>query len=204
MTTPPRARTAATAAAVAGTPTLVFLAANGTGGPRAASVAAAVTAVALLGWRLRERRHVRHAVLGALLATACAGVALWTGQARGFFLLPMAVPAAATAACLLSLVADRPLAGSVANKVVGGPPGWRADRALHRFYAVSTVVIALVSFASLAAQVALYRWSDVAWLGLLHLLMGPLWAGVTALSLLLARRAVTRERDAAGAGGRTR
>ncbi|MET9183516.1 DUF3159 domain-containing protein [Kitasatospora aureofaciens] len=203
MTAAPRARSAATAAAVAGAPTLVFLAANGTGGPRSASVAAAVTAVLVLGWRLRARQHVPHAVLGALLATGCAAVAAWTGQARGFFLLPMAVPAAATAGCLLSLAADRPLAGLVANRVVGGPPGWRSNRVLRRFYAVSTVAIALVSFASLAAQVALYRWSDVAWLGLLHVLMGPLWAAVTALSLLLARRTVTRERNAAGAEGRT-
>ncbi|MFH9354986.1 DUF3159 domain-containing protein [Kitasatospora sp. NPDC017646] len=203
MRAAPRARTAATAVAVTGTPTLVFLAANGGGGPRSASVAATVTAVLVLGWRLRARQHVPHAVVGALLATACAGVAAWTGQARGFFLLPMALPAVATAACLLSLAADRPLAGLVANRVVGGPPGWRSNRVLHRFYAVSTVVIALVSLASLAAQVALYRWSDVAWLGLLHVLMGPLWAAITALSLLLARRTVTRQRDAA-ADGRTR
>ncbi|MFF4378000.1 DUF3159 domain-containing protein [Kitasatospora sp. NPDC001547] len=203
MTTTPRARTAATAAAAAGTPTLVFLAADAGGGPRSASVAAAVTAVLVLGWRLRARRHVPHAVLGALLATACAAVAAWTGQARGFFLLPMAVPAAAAAACLLSLAADRPLAGLVANRLVGGPAGWRSNRVLHRCYALSTVAIALVSLASLAAQAALYRWNDVAGLGLLHVLMGPLWAAVTALSLALARRTVTRERDAADADGRT-
>jgi Protein of unknown function (DUF3159) len=199
VTTTPRARSATTAAAAAGAPTLVFLAANGIGGLRAASVAATVTAVLVLAWRLRARRHVAHAVLGALPAAACAAVAAWTGQARGFFLLPMAIPAVAAAACLLSLAADRPLAGLVANRIVGGPPGWRSHRVLHRFYAVSTVVIALVSFVSLAAQVALYRWSDVAWLGLLHILMGPLWAAITALSVLLARRTVTRERNAARA-----
>ncbi|MGW5107557.1 DUF3159 domain-containing protein [Nocardia sp. NPDC004123] len=185
-----------TAAAAAGAPTLAFLAANGIGGLRPASAAATVTAVLVLAWRLRARQQVGHAVVGSLLATACAAVAAWTGQARGFFLLPMAIPAAATATCLLSLSADRPLAGLVANRIVGGPPGWRSNRVLHRFYAVSTVVIALVSFVSLAAQVALYCWSNVAWLGLLHILMGPLWAAVTALSILLARRTVTRERNA--------
>ncbi|MFI1760947.1 DUF3159 domain-containing protein [Streptomyces sp. NPDC020800] len=192
-----RAASAATATAAAGAPTLVFLTANGIGGLRFASGAATVTAVLVLAWRLRARRQVRHAVVGALLATACATVAAWTGQARGFFLLPMLIPAAATAACLLSLAAGRPLAGLVTNKIVGGPPGWRSNRVLHRFYAVSTVVIALVSFVSLAAQLALYLWSDVAWLGLLHILMAPSWAAVTALSMLLARRTVTRERHAA-------
>lgn len=192
----PRATSAVTAAAAAGVPTLAFLAVNGIGGPRTASAAAMVTAVLVLAWRLRARQQVRHAVVGALLATACAAVATWTGQARGFFLLPMAIPAVAAAACLLSVAAGRPLAGLVANRIVGGPPGWRSYRVLHRFYAVSTVVIALVSIVSLAAQVALYCWSDIAWLGVLHILMGPLWAAVTALSILLSRRTVTREQNA--------
>ncbi|MCC9311799.1 DUF3159 domain-containing protein [Kitasatospora sp. RB6PN24] len=178
----------------------MFLAANGIGGLRPASAAAAAAAVLVLAWRLRARRQLRHAVIGALLATACAAVAAWTGQARGFFLVPMLVPAVATATCLVSLAAGRPLAGLVANRVVGGPSGWRSHQALYRFYAASTVVIALVSFVSLAAQVALYCWSDVTWLGLLHVLMGPLWAAVTAISMVSARRTVTRERNAAEAG----
>ncbi|PWI44117.1 DUF3159 domain-containing protein [Streptomyces sp. ICBB 8177] len=190
------------AAAAAGGPALVFLVANAIGGTLPASAAAMVTASLVLAWRLRARRQVRHAVAGALLATACAAVAAWTGQARGFFLLPMLIPAAATAACLLSLAADRPLAGLVANRLVGGPPGWRSHRALYRFYAAATVVIALVSLVSLAAQVALYRWSDVAWLGLLHILMGPLWASITALSMVLSRRTVNRERYATAPGAR--
>jgi hypothetical protein len=111
----------------------------------------------------------------------------------------MLIPAVATVACLLSLAAGRPLAGLVTNRIVGGPPGWRSHQALYRFYAASTVVIALVSFVSLAAQVALYCWSNVTWLGLLHILMGPMWAAVTALSMVSARRTVTRERNAAEA-----
>jgi hypothetical protein len=195
-----RVTSAVTGAAAAGAPALVFLAANGIGGLRPAAVTAAAAAVLVLAWRLRARRQVRHAVVGAVLATACAAVAAWTGQARGFFLLPMVIPAVATAACLLSLAAGRPLAGLVTNRTVGGPPGWRSHRALYRFYAVSTVVMALVSFVSLTAQVALYCWSDVAWLGLLHVLMGPMWAAVTALSIVSARRTVIRERNAADAG----
>jgi hypothetical protein len=197
-----RATSAITGATAATTPTVVFLAANGISGLRTASIATTATAVLVLVWRLQARQQVRHAVVGALLATACAAAAAWTGQARGFFLVPMLMPAATTAACLLSLVADRPLAGLVTNKIVGGPPGWRSHRALHRFYAVSTVVIALLSFVSLAAQVALYHWSDVAMLGLLHILMGASWAAITALSTLLARRKIIRERETAEADNR--
>ncbi|MER6685965.1 DUF3159 domain-containing protein [Streptomyces olivaceoviridis] len=180
------------ALAVTAAPTLVFLGVDAIGGLGAASVATLVTAASLLGWRLHARQQVRHALLGALVAMACAAVAAGTGQARGFFLLPMAVPAAATAACLLSVLADRPMAGLVANRIVGGPPQWRSIRPLRRFYLTTTLLISLVSLASLAVQVALYLYAEVAWLGLLHVLMGPLWIGITAVSIVLSRIAVTR------------
>ncbi|MCO5996932.1 DUF3159 domain-containing protein [Actinoallomurus rhizosphaericola] len=180
-------------------PTLVFVVADGIGGLRAALIATVAAGLLVLGWRLRARRQVKHAVLGALLALLCAATAAGTGQARGFFLLPMLLPAAATAACLLSVLAGRPLAGLVANRIVGGPPDWRSHRPLHRFYTRTTLVISVVSFASLAAQAALYRLSAVAWLGILHILMAPLWAGVTAASIVLSRMAVTRHRYPAAA-----
>ncbi|MEW2364012.1 DUF3159 domain-containing protein [Streptomyces huasconensis] len=189
--------TSITAVVAAAAPTLVFLCVNQVSGMLPAVAATTVTALLVLAWRLRARQQVRDAVVGALLATACAAVAAGTGQTRGFFLLPMLLPALATAACLLSLVAGRPLAGLVANRIVGGPPQWRSHRRLHRFYAVITMLISLVSLASLAAQVWLYHWGEVAWLGLLHVLMGPIWAAVTALSIVLSRRAVTREETAA-------
>ncbi|WP_229811757.1 DUF3159 domain-containing protein [Streptosporangium pseudovulgare] len=199
MRTPDGMSPAGVVAAAA--PTLVFLVANQIGGLRPAVAATAVTAALILAWRLWTRRQVRHAVAGALLAAACAAVAAGTGQARGFFLPPMLIPVLAAAACLLSLVADRPLAGLVANRIVGGPPEWRSHRGLRRFYAVTTVLIALVSLVSLAAQVLLYQWGEVAWLGILHVLMGPVWGAVTALSIVLSRRAVSRERAAAESAG---
>ncbi|MCO5972402.1 DUF3159 domain-containing protein [Actinoallomurus soli] len=180
-------------------PTLIFVVADGIGGLRAALIATVAAGLLALGWRLRARRQVGHAVLGALLALLCAATAAGTGQARGFFLLPMLLPAAATAACLLSVFAGRPLAGLVANRIVGGPPDWRSHRPLHRFYLRATLCISVVSFASLAAQVALYRLSAVTWLGILHILMAPLWAGVTAASIVLSRMAVTRHRHPAAA-----
>ncbi|KZM73343.1 DUF3159 domain-containing protein [Nocardia terpenica] len=191
---------ATTATVAAGAPTLVFLAANQIAGLGPAAVAATVTAAVVLAWRLHARRHIRHAVGGALLATASAVVAAGTGQARGFFLLPMLIPAVATAACLLSLAADRPLAGLIANPIVGGPPEWRSRPAPRRFYAASTTVLALASFGSLVAQVCLYRGNQAGWLALLHILMGPLWAAITTLSILLARTTVARERHTADVG----
>jgi Protein of unknown function (DUF3159) len=131
-------------------PTLVFVGADAIGGLRSALIATAVSGVLVLAWRLRARSHVAHAVIGTLLAIVCAAVAAGTGQARSFFLLPMLLPAAATMACLLSILAGRPLAGLVANRIVGGPRDWRSHRPLHRFYRRTTLVISLVSFVSLS------------------------------------------------------
>jgi hypothetical protein len=127
----------------------------------------------------------------------CAAVAVGTGQARGFFLLPMLLPAASSAACLLSVLAGRPLVGLVANRVVGGPPHWRSHRPLHGFYRWMTVCIGLVCLASLAAQAALYSRAEIAWLGVLHVVMGALWPGITAATLALSRVAVARHREPA-------
>ncbi|MEV6549840.1 DUF3159 domain-containing protein [Streptomyces sp. NPDC051597] len=178
-------------------PTLAFVVAYGTEGPQTALVAATVTGVLVLACGLWARRYLRHAAVGALLAVVCAVVAVGTGQARGFFLLPMLLPAVSSAACLLSVLAGRPLAGLVANRVVGGPPSWRSQPSLHRFYRWMTVCIGLVCLASLGAQAALYSRAEVAWLGLLHVVMGALWPGITAATLALSRMAVTRHRDPA-------
>ncbi|MER7645836.1 MULTISPECIES: DUF3159 domain-containing protein [Streptomyces] len=178
-------------------PTLVFVVADRLGGLRLALVATTVTVIVVLAWRLRAKEQVRHAVIGALVAVACAAVAAGTGEAKGFFLLPILIPAVATVVCVLSMAAGRPLAGLVANRLVGGPPRWRSYRPLRRFYGAATLLISVVSLASLVAQVILYRQAEIAWLAVLHILMGPLWLAVTAASLLLSRMAVTRYRKAA-------
>jgi hypothetical protein len=182
-------------------PTLVFVGAYGAAGLGPALIATSASGVLLLGWRLRARRQISPPVLGALLAMACAAVAAGTGQARNFFLLPMLVPTAATVVCVASVLAGSPLAGLVANRVVGGPADWRARQPLHRFYLRTTLLIALVSCASLTAQVALYRLDAIPLLGIAHILMAPLWAGITAASIAASRVAVTRNRGTAPADG---
>jgi uncharacterized protein DUF3159 len=178
----------------AAVPTLVFAAADGAGGLGPALIASVTSGVLVLGWRLRARRQARHAVVGTLLAVICAAVAAGTGQARNFFVLPMLVPAAAAAGCALSILAGSPLAGLVANRIVGGPADWRSHRPLRRFYLRTTLLIALVSCASLVTQVALYRLGTVALLALAHIVMAPLWAGITAVSIAASRVAVSRFR----------
>jgi hypothetical protein len=187
--------------ATAAVPTLVFAGADGISGLGPALIATMASGVLIFGWHVRARRQIRHAVLGTLLAMVCAAVAAGTGQARNFFILPMLVPAAAAVGCVLSVLVGSPLAGLVANRVVGGPADWRSHQPLHRFYLWTTLLIALASCASLAAQVALYWLDAVALLGIAHILMAPLWAGITAVSVAASRMAVTRHGKTATAAG---
>jgi hypothetical protein len=176
-------------------PTLVFAGADAITGLRPALIAATVSGVLILGWRLRARRQVLPAILGALLAMTCAAVAAGTGQARDFFLLPMLMPTAAAVGCVISALAGSPLAGLVANRMVGGPADWRTQQPLYRYYLRTTVLIALVSCASLVAQVALYRLDAIALLGIAHIIMALLWTGITTASFASSRMAVSRNRS---------
>lgn len=54
-----------------------------------------------------------------------------------------------------------------------------------------------VCLASLAAQAALYSRAEITSLGVLHVVMGALWPGITAATLALSRMAVARHRDSA-------
>jgi hypothetical protein len=185
------------AVAATSAPTVAFVVAYSIGGLRVGLMAAIGAAVIALAAGLRVRGYLRHAVVGALVALACTAVAVGTGQARSFFLLPMLFPAASSAAFLCSLLAGRPLAGLVANRVVGGPPDWSSHPPLHRLYRRMTALLAAAGLVSLAAQAALYSRSEIALLGALHIAMGVLWSGITAGTLATSRVAVTR---LAGAG----
>jgi hypothetical protein len=122
----------------------------------------------------------------------CAGVAAFTGEAKGFFLLPLLVPLVAAGACTVSIMARRPLAGLLLNRLVGGPPTWRRDRGLHRIYAWTTVLFAAVNTVSFVLQTQLYRASQTAWLAAFHILTGPLRPVIIVITVVLARRAIKR------------
>jgi hypothetical protein len=171
-------------------PTVAFMALDSFAGLGIAAVGAVVVAVVLCGLRFRE--SVGQALLGLALAGSCALVASLTGQPRGFFLVPMAVPLLALVVCLASVAVGRPLTGIVGNRLVGGPGEWWRISALRRGYARTTVALAGVSLVSLVAQVVLYQANQPGWLAVMHVAAAPMWLGATAIVLVLGRRAVSR------------
>jgi hypothetical protein len=93
---------------VASAPAVVFLVASALGGLTAAIVGAGVTAVIAFAYRLARRETLGGALVGLILAAACALLAALTGEARGFFLLPTALPAVIFLVCLGTVIARRP------------------------------------------------------------------------------------------------
>jgi len=173
-------------------PTVVFMVLDALAGLGIAAIGAVLAAGAIAGWRLLRGESAGQALIGLGLAGSCALVASLTGQPRGFFLVPMAVPLLALVVCVASVTVGRPLTGVVGNRLVGGPASWWQNSDLRRSYARTTLAVAGVSLASLAAQVVLYQANQPGWLAVAHVAAAPVWLGVTAIVLTLGRRAVSR------------
>jgi hypothetical protein len=175
---------------VASVPTVVFVVVNGLAGLYPALLTTVAVALLAFGWRVSRREPPRQAVIGLLIAAACATVAVLTGEARGFFVVPIAIPLVAVACSIGSLLLRRPLAGLLLNRFCGGPPGWRADRPLVRIYSWSTAVCIVVNVANFAVQLALFLADETAWLAVAHVVTPVLFGVVMVATIVLARRAM--------------
>ncbi|HEX4362318.1 MAG TPA: DUF3159 domain-containing protein [Pseudonocardia sp.] len=177
---------------VAAVPTVVFVLVNGLASLNPALVATVAAALLAFGWRLRRREPLRQAMVGLLIAGACAAIAGFTGQARGFFLVPILIPFAAIAVCLVSLLVRRPLAGLLLHRLAGGHPGRREDPRLTRLYSTATLVCVAVNVFNLAVQIALFLADQTAWLAVAHLVSPVLFGVVMVGTIVLARRIMGR------------
>lgn len=184
-------------ALITAAPTIAFLVANAAASLNAGLVAAGATAMAGFGWRLLRREKLRQALIGLLVVGGCAGVAAFTGQARGFFLLPALIPFALLAVCLGSILAGRPLTGVILNRVSGGPANWRDLPRLRRVYRDSTWVCIVVNVVNATLQVGYYRGNEPIVLGIVHIATGPIFATIVAITIAFARRAMPARQPAA-------
>jgi hypothetical protein len=173
-------------------PGIAFVAADAISSLYPALAAAGVTAVAGLGWRLARHQGLWQSLAGLAVVAACAAVAAVTGQERGFFLLPALVPFAVIAVCVGSVLAGRPLTGVILNRVSGGPATWRQVPRLRRVYVVSTLVCAAVNVANAAVQAVFYLANQPAVLAAAHAATGPVFAVIVAVTIVFARRAMSR------------
>jgi Protein of unknown function (DUF3159) len=179
---------------LAAAPSLVFVAANAIAGLYPAIIAAALAAVAGLGYRLVRRQSPRSALVGIVVVAVCAVVAAVTGQARGFFLVPTLIPFAVILVCLASIVVRRPLTGLILNRVTGGPRDWYRNRALRRVHLVATSAAIAINVVNAAVQVIFYGRGDTVVLAVAHVATGPVFATLVAVTIVAVRATLARQR----------
>ncbi|MGH3846329.1 MAG: DUF3159 domain-containing protein [Pseudonocardiaceae bacterium] len=180
---------------IAAAPTIVFVVVNSVSSLVPALIATVISAIVAFGWRLIRREPLREPMVGLIIAAVCIVVAVYTGEAKGFFLLPILMCAVGVVVCIASVLAHWPLAGLLMNRIVGGRRDWREQRRLRRVYSGMTLLSAAVSGVNFILQAALYRANQTAWLGALHTVTGPLWAAITIITVVLARRAIKRDTE---------
>ncbi|MFG1606617.1 DUF3159 domain-containing protein [Actinoplanes sp. NPDC049265] len=175
-------------------PSLVFVAVNAMTSLYPAIFAAAGTAIAGLLYRLVRRQSARSAVIGLLVVAVCATVAMITGQARGFFLVPALIPFAGFLICLTTIVARRPFTGLLLNRVTGGPVDWYRNRELRRVHLATTVAAMAINVVNAVVQVVFYGRGDTVVLAVAHSVVTPAFVTLIAVTIVVARRTVARQR----------
>lgn len=173
---------------VAAAPGIVFVAVNAYLGLIAGIIAAGATALIGLAVRLVHRDSLRSALIGILIVAACAIVAVLTGEARGFFLLPAMIPFAVMVVCLVTIVARRPLTGLLLNKITGGPADWYRNSGLRRVHLTATWAAIGINIVNAAVQVIFYARNDTAVLAVAHVATGPIFATLVAVTIVAVRK----------------
>ena len=179
---------------LAAAPSLVFVAGNAVASLYPAIIAAAVTAVGALGYRLVRRQSLRSSLIGVLVVAVCAAVAAVTGQARGFFLVPAMIPFAVILICVATIAARRPLTGLILNRVTGGPADWYRNRDLLRVHLIATGTAIAVNVVNAVVQVIFYGRGDTVVLAVAHTATGPIFATLVAVTVVAVRRTLARQR----------
>ena len=156
-----------------------------------AAVTVSVASAVALGVLRRVQGATLAGVLRGLLGlAAAAGVALWTGRARDFFLPGMYVDGAYAAALGLSALVGRPLVAYAYAALFRTAREWRHDRALRRVLSAATLGWAATYAVRVIVQVVLYRLDEPELLAVAKLVLGwPLTAVAVVLTLRATRRA---------------
>jgi hypothetical protein len=178
-------------AALTAAPAVAFVVITPLGGLTAGLAGAGLTAVGVFLLRLARREPLGGAVAGLALVGLCALGAGLTGEERGFFLLPTALPAVVLLVCVGSVVVRRPLTGVLLNRLAGGPSSWRHDRHLRRVYDVTTLIAVGVNVVNVALQLFFYAADQTAVLAVAHAATGPVFAALVAGTLVAVRRRLT-------------
>jgi hypothetical protein len=153
--------------------------------------AALGTAAILALLRLLRRQTLQQVLAGLFGIAIAAFIARRTGNADNFFLPGILTNAAYAAACLISIVAKRPLLGYVLEAMRGNDMSWVKDKKKHKRFSTITWLWTLIFGIRVAIMLPLYFLGQTAALGTLKILLGyPLFA----LAIFVTYRLLTKEK----------
>jgi hypothetical protein len=134
--------------------------------------------------------------IGSLLGVAlAAGIVIWTGSVRDFFVIGIWAALAISIPTAISVVARRPLTGIIWNAVHGGTHAWRQDRPTFRAHVIATSAIAVAHIAKFVVQQWMYVAGNITALGVADTAMGaPLTIALALVVVWAFRRSTTRLR----------
>lgn len=180
-------------------PVLVLIPVNNVWGLGPALVAALGVALAISLWRLARKETLQPAFSGLLGVAICAGIAWFTGDAKGYFLYGIWMSLVLFIVAVVSIIVRWPLVGVVWKGLNGDDMGWRTVPQARRSYAYATAGWAAVFIARFVVQRALYDADATTTLGIVRILMGwPLTGIVTLLTIWMVRRANAAVQQAQG------
>jgi Protein of unknown function (DUF3159) len=155
----------------------------------AASASAGLAAVLVLV-RLIRRESLKQAAQGLAGLAVAVAFAVWSGEARDFFLPGMYIDAVYGVAFAVSALVGRPLVGVIYGVLFQTGSTWRNSSRLRRIFTISTLAWSAVYGLRTGVQTLLYGADRPELLAVAKLLLGwPLTVIVVTLTLAAVRRA---------------
>ncbi|MGP6173024.1 DUF3159 domain-containing protein [Corynebacterium sp. A21] len=171
-------------------PILVLMPINNAYGLGAALAASLGVAALIFLWRLIRKESLQPAISGLVGVGIGAGIAWWTGDAKGYFLYGIWMSLLFAVVAVISVAVRWPLVGVIWKGINGQNMKWREDTRARRAYGWATLGWALVFIARFLVQNNFYNSDATTALWLARLLMGwPLTGLVTLFTIFMVRRA---------------
>ncbi|MBM7369420.1 DUF3159 domain-containing protein [Gordonia hydrophobica] len=146
-------------------------------GIRAAVIAAVSASMVIVVVRAARGQSLRPAIGGVIGGAVSSTLALWTGDARNYFLPDIWGYILCAAVLLVSVGMRWPLAGVLWSAVNRRSMAWRDNRLALRAYTIATLVAAASFGVRSTAQIWLYEHDQVGAMALARLVVNyPLWA----------------------------
>ncbi|MCK7641562.1 DUF3159 domain-containing protein [Corynebacterium sp. CCM 8835] len=178
-------------------PILVLIPVNNRFGLTWALIASLMVATTIFTWRLARRENLQPAISGLLGVAIGAAFALFTGEAKAYFLYGIWMSLLFAVVFITSVVVRWPMVGVAWRGVNGHDMSWRTIPGARRAYSWATIAWSLVFLARFLVQRNLYDADATSALAIARIAMGWPLTGVAALLTVWAVRHASKAIESA-------